>query len=240
MKFLMSGIFLMLIMITFYQLAPMISIKLWKTLESSDKEMIKTDYCVVLGFNFENRFGIMPQLEQRLTQAFKMYEKNLCKYFVVSGAKKQSIFMGDWLESKGIPSRMVIRENASLSTRQNIVFSLKKISQMISKNETELSDKYGFTVITNSFHQYRSRLTFEKALSEACSSYNFFCDSLLQVCPSLEEEIAPHFPRQSITFGLWDYLREILAIFYYHKNGYIEMKDFFQFFQGIFVKLFHN
>ena len=97
----------------------------------------------------------MPQLHQRINQTIESHEKNLCENFIPSGVESQAWYMRQNMIDNGIPSHKILMENVSLSTRQNAFYSLDLI-ESLHKDKTNKSPS--FIIITNSFHQYRSRL----------------------------------------------------------------------------------
>ena len=195
-------------------------LRLWKTLEEgkSWKELEKADYCFVLGYLVKNRYGLTLHILQRLEMAEEAYRKGLCSKIVATGIDPQSQFISEWLQSKLIPQEDIIKENKSLSTRENVLFSLDLIEKIESNKQENR-----FLVITNSFHQLRAKLVVEKELRVRCKERNKFCGSSVEALKKEDERI-PNFPHH-LTGGLLDFFRELVAILYSENKGWVELES---------------
>lgn len=83
------------------------------------------DTIIVLGAQVLPTMEPSVQLGYRLETALKAYNENPC-IIVTCGAKgsdepmAEADFMKDWLVEKGVPEEMILTENSSFNTRENI------------------------------------------------------------------------------------------------------------------------
>lgn len=112
----------------------------------------KSDAIIVLGCQ---AWGKSPSiiLEERLTKAYDLYNSGYGKYLIVSGGQgKDETFseaevMKEWLLKKGIPESIILIEDKSTSTYENLRFS-KKIME-----DKKLASA---VIVTSEYHMYRS------------------------------------------------------------------------------------
>jgi uncharacterized SAM-binding protein YcdF (DUF218 family) len=104
-------------------------------------------------------------LSYRLDNAALYSAKNPDAVIVVSGGQgpqediPEALAMERYLINKGVPVDRIIKEDKSVSTHENLVFSKKILDDL-------LGAPYSVVVITNDFHTYRAlRLAEEAGLS---------------------------------------------------------------------------
>jgi len=128
-----------------------------------DKEDVsfEEDAVIVLGA------GILgeepgPNLKYRLDKAYDYHIKNPNALIIVSGGKgpqedmTEAFAMERYLVKKGVPSRLIIREERSVSTYENFLFSMEILNDIY-------SEPYSLAFISNDFHILRASLIAEKA-----------------------------------------------------------------------------
>ena len=119
-----------------------------------------SDYIIVLGSRLN---GNTPSqlLKYRLDAAFTYHQSFPNTVIIVSGGQGNSEYISEakamkkYLIKKGINEDLIIEENKSTNTNENIIYS-KKIIDSLTK------DDYNVTIITNGFHCYRSKLLANK------------------------------------------------------------------------------
>eukprot|EP01027_Heterolobosea_sp_BB2_P010018 GEZU01014750.1.p1 GENE.GEZU01014750.1~~GEZU01014750.1.p1 ORF type:complete len:277 (-),score=29.31 GEZU01014750.1:20-850(-) len=140
-----------------------------------------SDAIIVLGYSVTSDALPTPRLVERLETALRLYNSGVAKHIIVSGGYprgknfSEASVMAKWLLDRLPPpsptteelldpphdvdvgAGVVILEEKSTSTRENAVFSLEIAQQ---RNWKRL------VVVTNHFHQLRSRLAFEKCIKE--------------------------------------------------------------------------
>ena len=96
-------------------------------------------------------------LAKRLNRAIEYHEKNPDALIIVSGGQSfdepvpESSAMKDYLAERGIPENLIIEENKSTSTYENMVLSKTLL-------DGRFGDDYGLAVITTDFHMLRAVL----------------------------------------------------------------------------------
>jgi uncharacterized SAM-binding protein YcdF (DUF218 family) len=119
------------------------------------------DYVVILGCSMRKDGTPTPLLKGRIDRAVEFYEKQKAEtgkplYFVCSGGQgpseviSESACMKNYLLSRGIPEDMIIEENRSTNTFENMSFS-KEIIESRQKDA-----KIAFS--TTNYHVFRSGL----------------------------------------------------------------------------------
>lgn len=114
----------------------------------------KEDVVIVLGAGIK---GDNPSyaLKMRLDKAVEYHEKNPDAYIVVTGGKgpqedtTEAYAMEKYLISKGVDESIIIKEEHSTSTNENMRFTKEILDKKFDKS-------YRVTVITNNFHIYRA------------------------------------------------------------------------------------
>lgn len=128
--------------------------------ERGNNHLKDSDYIIVLGSRLN---GNTPSqlLKYRLDAAFTYHQSFPKAMIIVSGGKGNGEYiseakaMKEYLIKKGINDNLIIEENKSTNTNENIIYS-KKIIDSLTKGD------YNATIITNSFHCYRSKLLANK------------------------------------------------------------------------------
>lgn len=125
----------------------------------------KSDYIVVLGARVvgkEPGLTLKGRLERACEYATKY--NNKCK-IVVSGGKgdgeriSEAEAMKRYLVSKGIDENRIIKEDKSVNTQQNFLFSKDKIENDSNKSISNIK----VTAVTTDFHAFRSSLYAKRA-----------------------------------------------------------------------------
>ncbi|HEX9059451.1 MAG TPA: YdcF family protein [Clostridia bacterium] len=112
----------------------------------------KSDAIIVLGCQ---AWGKSPSiiLEERLIKAYDLYNSGYGKYIIVSGGQgKDETFseaevMKQWLLKKGIPENIILIEDKSTSTYENLRFS----KSIMENNRLDSA-----VIVTSEYHMYRS------------------------------------------------------------------------------------
>lgn len=128
--------------------------------EANNKYNEKSDYVIVLGARLN---GDTPSksLKYRLDATVKYHQTFSKTKIIVSGGQgkgeliSEAKAMKNYLIDKGIDKNLIIEEDKSTNTNENIIYS-KKIIDSFKKNN------YSVTIITNGFHCYRSKLLANK------------------------------------------------------------------------------
>jgi uncharacterized SAM-binding protein YcdF (DUF218 family) len=111
---------------------------------------------VVLGASFEKDDKPIKMLEYRLKEVVKYHKKNPNALIVVSGGqckgenKPESTVMKKYLVSAGIDPSLIMEEDKSLNTFENLQ-NTKEFLDLYFQG-----DPYRIAVITSNFHLYRS------------------------------------------------------------------------------------
>ncbi|ERI94802.1 hypothetical protein HMPREF1982_00727 [Clostridiales bacterium oral taxon 876 str. F0540] len=123
----------------------------------SKTDSAKVDYLVVLGAGL---WGDTPSLalRQRLDESIEFIKDNPDTKIVLSGGKgpgetiTEAEGMKRYLISKGIDERLLIKEERSTSTKENMKFTKELLKQADGR------DKIRIKIITNNFHMFRAKL----------------------------------------------------------------------------------
>ena len=118
-------------------------------------------------------------LLQRLQMTIKYLKNNMI--IIVSGGKtnlniEESTFMKNYLKERGVNPTMIIEENKSINTYENIIYSSKIIDTLSDEN------KY-CTFITSDYHTLRTLILANKKINNyrilACKTpYNIFVKNM--------------------------------------------------------------
>ncbi len=100
---------------------------------------------------------------ERITTPLEMYKKGIIKKILITGGsstfhknhRQSADVLKQFLTNQGVKNRDIIVENLALNTRQNAVFTKKKLKEL---NLTEASK----ILITSAFHMRRSTACFQK------------------------------------------------------------------------------
>lgn len=128
--------------------------------KSNDKYNHECDYVIVLGTRL-NGSTPSPLLRYRLDATLQYHQKFPNTKIIVSGGKgdgediSEASAMKDYLLEKGIDESLIIIEDKSTNTNENIIYSKKIIEKKSSKD-------YEVIIITNGFHCFRSNLLANK------------------------------------------------------------------------------
>lgn len=124
----------------------------------SAKGVAGLDYLVVLGAQMKVN-GPSAALKYRLDAAHTYYKENPTTILVVSGGqgsnepKSEAQGMFDYLVGLGVPGEQIIKENQSVNTVQNIIFS----ATYFNKEQARVG------IVTSNFHVFRSLRIAKKA-----------------------------------------------------------------------------
>lgn len=123
----------------------------------SKTDRAKVDYLVILGAGL---WGDTPSLalQERLDEGIKFIKKNPEVKVVLSGGQgsgetiTEAEGMRRYLISKGIDEKLLIKEERSKSTKENMKFTKELLSEMDTKKNIKIM------VVTNNFHMFRAKL----------------------------------------------------------------------------------
>ena len=128
--------------------------------ESNNKYNHECDYVIVLGARL-NGSSPSPLLRYRLEAALQYHQKFPNTKIIVSGGQgdgediSEAKAMKDYLVEKGIDESLIITEDKSTNTNENIIYSKEIIEEKTNKD-------YDVVIITNGFHCFRSKLLANK------------------------------------------------------------------------------
>ncbi len=150
-------------------------------MEGTKKDLVKTDYVVVLGAGL---WGETPSdtLYKRLDAALAYINKNPEIKIVLSGGKgpgeniTEAEAMKRYLVSKGISEKNIYKEEKSTSTEENLRYTKELINNISKKDKTSL------TVVTSNFHMLRAKLLAEKGGFETFEYSSPILSWLMPVC----------------------------------------------------------
>ncbi len=114
----------------------------------------KENAVIVLGAGV-NGEAVSLALEGRLDTAVEYHKQNPKALIVVSGGQgpgediSEAEAMKRYLVKKGVPEALIIKEDKSTSTRENFLFSKKKLDEFF-------VGEYTVAYITNDYHVYRA------------------------------------------------------------------------------------
>lgn len=122
--------------------------------EANSKYDKASDYVIVLGSRLYGKKPA-PLLRYRLEAAVDYHQKNPHTFIIVSGGQghgekiSEAKAMKDYLVARGVDESLIIEEDKSTNTSENIRFSKQII-------ESRTKENYDVVIITNGFHCYRS------------------------------------------------------------------------------------
>lgn len=126
-------------------------------MEGSKPQDKKVDYLIVLGARLYGKTP-SPSLLERLKVSLKYLENNKQVKVVVSGGQgadediPEAIAMSKYLIDKGIDKNMIIIEDKSTNTFENLSLSLDKIREVDDSVDIEV------LIATNKYHIFRSKM----------------------------------------------------------------------------------
>lgn len=128
--------------------------------ERNKKYNQTSDYIIVLGARLNNNRP-SQSLQYRLDETVKYHQRYNHTKIIVSGGRgngeniSEARAMKNYLIKKGIPENLIIEEDKSTNTNENIIYSKKILDSLENK-------QYSVTIITNGFHCFRSKLLASK------------------------------------------------------------------------------
>ncbi|WBW94859.1 YdcF family protein [Oceanirhabdus sp. W0125-5] len=129
-----------------------------------EKSKFKVNNMIVLGCGLEEDGEPSKMMKNRLNAAIAYLSESEIKTIIVSGGQgadekfTEASVMKKYLVDKGINSEIIIEENKSTSTFENLEFS-KGILEKIQMNNSE---KYNIVIATSDFHMFRTKLIAKK------------------------------------------------------------------------------
>lgn len=123
----------------------------------SKNDTVQVDYLVVLGAGL---WGETPSLtlRQRLDEGLKFIKENPAVKVVLSGGMgpgetiTEAEAMKRYLVDHGVDEKLLIKEDKSTSTKENLKFTRDLLSQIDGR------DKLRIKIITSNFHMFRAKL----------------------------------------------------------------------------------
>ena len=152
----------------------------------------KPDYTIVLGCSLKKADQMTTTLQERLTLAKELHDG---EPIVLSGGQtpgktiSEAYVMAHWMAENGVDRELLITENLSLNTKQN----LQNCRALLSEQDERPFEALSLRIITSDFHLWRTR-----RLAEECGYEN-----AVILGSSTLPLIAPLY-----------HLREVLAIIY--------------------------
>ena len=151
-------------------------------------------------------FGSEKWLEERVKLAAELYDKKRSPYVLFSGGKNnEAEKMKEYAISLGIPKEVILTENKSTNTTENVVYSLPILEKILQKNDRLI-------VVSSPYHIRRIMLTLSKYMPENINySYCYDNSSILSKdnwtnLPETIERVK----------------KEASSIILYSKKGYID------------------
>lgn len=114
----------------------------------------KADYVIVLGAQIRGE-RITKSLKKRLDEAYEYYMDNRDIVIIVSGGQgdgedtSEAFAMKRYLEEKGVPSDIIIMEDRSTTTNENLTYSYEII-------KGRGDDDANILICSNNFHIFRA------------------------------------------------------------------------------------
>jgi len=154
--FIVLRVFMLMILASFLIMESFIAF------EGSKRELVKSDYIVVLGAGL---WGETPSdiLYKRMDVALDYIHKNPEVKIILSGGKgpgediTEAEAMKRYFIKNGIDEKMIFKEEKSTSTEENIKYS-KQLINTFDKNKN-----ISITIVTSNFHMLRSKLLAKRA-----------------------------------------------------------------------------
>lgn len=131
-----------------------------------DNVTYKENVLIVLGCGVEGE-RIPSHLRSRLEAAYSYYLENPNVLIVVSGgqgkgeAVTEALAMEKYLVEKGVPEDKIIKEEASSSTRTNLIYSKEILDAYCNK-------EYTVAIVSSEYHLYRA-VSIAKELGLNCT-----------------------------------------------------------------------
>ena len=116
------------------------------------------EYVIVLGAKVDGRH-LTDALKQRLDRAAEYLRVHTEARVIVSGGQgsdellPEAHVMREYLRGCGIAGERILTEDRSTTTRENLIFSGRKI---LAKRRSEELGTISVGIVTNSFHMYRA------------------------------------------------------------------------------------
>lgn len=107
----------------------------------------KSDCIIVLGCQVKGTYP-SPFLQSRLKEGIRLYKEGYGKYIIVSGGKgpgediTEAQAMKKFLMGYGIKESVIIMEDKSKNTKENLIFSKSIMKEKGFKNAIVVSNKY--------------------------------------------------------------------------------------------------
>lgn len=127
----------------------------------------KYHYIIVLGCGLKNGVTVTPLLAGRVDKGIEAYKQNRGSILVLCGGKgadekiAESEAMKVYAMKQGVPESAILKEDRSVNTRENLLFS----KQLLEISEQELSGN--LLIVTTSYHVLRA-LLLAKNLKISC------------------------------------------------------------------------
>ncbi|CAE7236548.1 yfiI [Symbiodinium natans] len=180
---------------------------------------------VVLGYAIEWNTGLVPEgglLSQRLALALKALASGNTRTLVLSGGIAEDVVsqvseaaaMKRWLEERSVLRAEVLLEEVSVSTRTNALYSLERL---LEAKEGALPNS--ICLATNSFHRFRARRIFERALRMKADAAAVQIFALQDATP--KTVWSAFFGSNVEVEEAVQARRELLAIAYYFIRGWL-------------------
>lgn len=127
----------------------------------SKTDNAEVDYLVVLGAGL---WGDTPSLalQERLDESIKFIRANPNIKVVLSGGQgpgeniTEAEGMKRYLVNKGINEKLLIKEDKSTSTKENMQYTKKLLGEIDGRNKIRIK------IVTNNFHMFRAKLLAKK------------------------------------------------------------------------------
>ncbi len=120
----------------------------------SDNVTFDEDAVIVLGAAVRGREPA-PALSRRLDAAVEYHRRAPDALIVVSGGQgddeeiSEADAMEEYLIARGVPAAVIVKEDASTSTRENFLFSERRLREL-------LGDDFSAAYITSDYHVFRA------------------------------------------------------------------------------------
>lgn len=140
-----------------FLLASFIIIESFIVYHGGKKDSAQVDYLVVLGAGL---WGETPSLtlRQRLDESLGFIKENPSTKVIVSGGMgpgetiTEAEAMRRYLVDKGVDDKLIIKEDKSTSTEENLKFTRNLLKQIDTRENIKIK------IVTTNFHMFRSKL----------------------------------------------------------------------------------
>lgn len=133
-------------------------------------EEVSVDYVLILGAGLKDGKEVSNRLQLRLDKGIAYMSNNPKTKVIVSGGQgadeliSEAAAMSSYMREKGIPEDVILLENESTSTYENVRFSKELIEQL----EGSSNDKI-VLIVTSDYHMFRaSYLASEFGIKHYC------------------------------------------------------------------------